>query len=66
MQIWTVNRPSTSLKGPVTVPQKEQCGPYSAPPMLEQVFEGRQQVPSWQETHSSDAFVGWSVGGHAT
>jgi hypothetical protein len=27
MQISTVNRPSTSLKGPVKVPQKEQCGP---------------------------------------
>src|SRR5215204_1846679 len=27
MQICTVNRPSTSLKGPVEVPQKEQCGP---------------------------------------
>jgi len=27
MQISTVNRPSTSLKGPVKVPQKEQRGP---------------------------------------
>jgi hypothetical protein len=26
MQISIVNRPSTSLKGPVKVPQKEQCG----------------------------------------
>ena len=27
MQISTVNRPSISLKGPVKVPQKPQCGP---------------------------------------
>jgi hypothetical protein len=27
MQISTVNRPSTSLNGPLKVPQKEQCGP---------------------------------------
>jgi hypothetical protein len=27
----TVNRPSISLKGPVTVPQKEQCGPTPHP-----------------------------------
>jgi hypothetical protein len=32
MQISTVNSPSTSLKGPVKVPQKEQCGPTPAPP----------------------------------
>jgi hypothetical protein len=32
MQISTVNRPSTSLKGPVKVPQKEQCGPTPHPP----------------------------------
>ena len=39
MQISTVNRPSISLKGPVKVPQKPQCGP--APPLLELVFEQR-------------------------
>jgi hypothetical protein len=31
MQISTVNRPSISLKGPVKVPQKEQCGPTPHP-----------------------------------
>jgi hypothetical protein len=31
MQINTVNRPSTSLKGPVKVPQNEQCGPTPHP-----------------------------------
>lgn len=31
MQIRTVNRPSTWLKGPVKVPQKEQCGPTPHP-----------------------------------
>jgi hypothetical protein len=31
MQISTVNRPSISLKGPVAVPQKEQCGPTPHP-----------------------------------
>jgi hypothetical protein len=31
MQISTVNRPSTSLKGPVKDPQKEQCGPTPHP-----------------------------------
>jgi hypothetical protein len=36
-----VNRPSTWLKGPVKVPQKEQCGPTPHPPMLEQAFEKR-------------------------
>jgi hypothetical protein len=40
MQISTVNRPSSSLKGPVKVPQKEQCGPLHAP-ILELVFEER-------------------------
>ena len=39
MQISTVNRPSISLKGPVKVPQKEQCGPHSAPPISEPVFD---------------------------
>jgi hypothetical protein len=38
MQISTVNRPSTSLKGPVKVPQKEQCGPTPRL-LLELVFE---------------------------
>jgi hypothetical protein len=31
MQIRTVNRLSTSLKGPLKVPQKEQCGPTPHP-----------------------------------
>jgi hypothetical protein len=31
MQISAVNRPSTSLKGPVKVPQKEQRGPTPRP-----------------------------------
>jgi hypothetical protein len=31
MQISTVNRPSTSLKGPVEVPHNEQCGPTPHP-----------------------------------
>ena len=39
MQISTVNRPSISLKGPVKVPQKEQCGPTPHPRLLELVFE---------------------------
>jgi hypothetical protein len=39
MQINTVNRPSISLKGPVKVPQKEQCGPTPHPRLLEPVFE---------------------------
>jgi hypothetical protein len=38
MQISTVNRPSTSLKGPVKVPQKQHCGPIPHP-VLELVFE---------------------------
>jgi len=36
-----VNRPSIWLKGPVTVPQTEQCGPTPHPPLLELVFEQR-------------------------
>jgi hypothetical protein len=39
MQISTVNRPSTSLNGPVKVPQKEQCGPTPTSPVLEPMFE---------------------------
>jgi hypothetical protein len=39
MQISTVNTPSISLKGPVKVPQKEQCGPTPHPQLLELVFE---------------------------
>jgi hypothetical protein len=31
MQISTLNRPSIWLKGPVKVPQKEQCGPTPHP-----------------------------------
>ena len=38
MQISTVNRPSTSLKGPVKVPQNEQCG-TTPHPLLERSFE---------------------------
>ena len=41
MQISTMNKPSISLKGPVKVPQNEQCGPTPHPPMLELVFEKR-------------------------
>jgi hypothetical protein len=52
MQISTVNRPSTSLKGPVKVPQKEQCGPTPHPRMLELVFEKRYKVPRSFETSS--------------
>ena len=37
MQISTVNRPSTSLNGPVEVPQNEHHGP-TAHPMLEPLF----------------------------
>jgi hypothetical protein len=40
--------------------------PHPAPPMLELVFEKRQQVPSWHEPRSSDAFSGWSDCGHST
>jgi hypothetical protein len=38
MQISTVNRPWISLKGPVEVPQKEQCGPTPHTPLFERVF----------------------------
>jgi hypothetical protein len=41
MQIRTVNRPSISLKGPVTVPQKEQCGPTPHPSMFVAAVEQR-------------------------
>jgi hypothetical protein len=52
MQISTVNSPSISLKGPVKVPQKEQCGPTPHTPMLEHVFANDSRVPSSHETRS--------------
>jgi hypothetical protein len=57
MQISTVNRPSISLKGPVKVPQKEQCGPTPHTPMLEHVFanDSRCRVP--MRRAASDAAV---------
>src|SRR4029453_5862307 len=39
VHISTVNRPSTSLNGPVEVPQNEQCGPTPHLTRLEPTFD---------------------------
>ena len=49
MQISTVNRPSTSLKGPVKVPQKEQCGSTPHPRVIEPVFDENGRVELTRE-----------------
>jgi hypothetical protein len=54
MQISTVNRPSTSLKGPVKVPQKEQCGPTPHTPTLERAFVN--------DSRRRDPFTGFEWG----
>lgn len=58
------NRPSMSLKGPVKVPQKQQCGPTPHPQVLELVFENDSRCSP--EPRSSDAFSEWSDCGHNT
>jgi hypothetical protein len=54
MQISTVNRPSIWLKGPVKVPQKEQCGPTPHLPMLELVFDEHSTVVPSRNARPAD------------